>query len=416
MVTRKKLAWAELKVGLLVVIGIGLLAVFILRASWGSKLFSLTPKQFYARTFLPSVERLKSGSPVWLSGLEAGYVTDVRLVPYGAYPKNETILTEISTLNAMIEQSDRTRPDYLKYVADLNDKIRDRKLALRTVEVTMKIDNLYRDRISSDSEVIIGSTGLIGESYIDISIGSTAKPPRKEFDPRIKHEVVVIEGLRTTGIREILTGANDVMANFAVLSDQMKKVANSIDPDRIGQTITTVGTNLDRTFKELDTALNRANKMILDVQSGRGTIGQLMVNPSVYDQADTTIRNVADITDRVRDGKGSLAKLLNDDSIYNSTDSVLKRADAITERIEKGEGTIGLLSKDRALYDRSTQTIEKMADILERADRGEGTIGKALRDEAMYNNLNQTLSEVSKLIYDFRQNPKKYLTINFKIF
>ena len=49
------------------------------------------------------------------------------------------------------------------------------------------------------------------------------------------------------------------------------------------------------------------------------------------------------------------------------------------------------------------------------AQRGEGTVGKLLTDETLYSNVNQLSSESVKLLYDFRQNPKKYLTIKFQL-
>ena len=47
---------------------------------------------------------------------------------------------------------------------------------------------------------------------------------------------------------------------------------------------------------------------------------------------------------------------------------------------------------------------------------GEGTAGKFIKDPTLYNSLNQSSSEIQKLLYDFRQNPKKFLTITFKLF
>ncbi len=61
-------------------------------------------------------------------------------------------------------------------------------------------------------------------------------------------------------------------------------------------------------------------------------------------------------------------------------------------------------------------TAERIDNIVAAAQRGEGTVGKLLTDEAFYSNVNQLSSEGVKLIYDFRQNPKKYLTIKFQLF
>jgi phospholipid/cholesterol/gamma-HCH transport system substrate-binding protein len=55
-------------------------------------------------------------------------------------------------------------------------------------------------------------------------------------------------------------------------------------------------------------------------------------------------------------------------------------------------------------------------NIVAGIQRGEGTAGKLVHDDQLYNNVNQLSSETVKLLYDFRQNPKKYLTVRFSIF
>jgi phospholipid/cholesterol/gamma-HCH transport system substrate-binding protein len=91
--------------------------------------------------------------------------------------------------------------------------------------------------------------------------------------------------------------------------------------------------------------------------------------------------------------------------------------------INSGRGTIGKLLKDEQMYNdaraaiaRFNTTAERIDNIVSAAQRGEGTVGKLLTDEALYSNVNQLSSEGVKLMYDFRQNPKKYLTIKFQIF
>ena len=49
-------------------------------------------------------------------------------------------------------------------------------------------------------------------------------------------------------------------------------------------------------------------------------------------------------------------------------------------------------------------------------DRAQGTMGKLLHDPSLYDNLNQSTAEISKLLYDIRQDPKKFLTFRFRLF
>jgi phospholipid/cholesterol/gamma-HCH transport system substrate-binding protein len=91
--------------------------------------------------------------------------------------------------------------------------------------------------------------------------------------------------------------------------------------------------------------------------------------------------------------------------------------------INAGHGTLGRLIKDEQIYNdaraaiaRFNTTAERIDNVVAGAQRGEGTFGKLLTDDALYSNVNQLSSEGVKLIYDFRQNPKKYLTIKFQLF
>ncbi|HSF24381.1 MAG TPA: MCE family protein, partial [Blastocatellia bacterium] len=61
-------------------------------------------------------------------------------------------------------------------------------------------------------------------------------------------------------------------------------------------------------------------------------------------------------------------------------------------------------------------TVASLRSISDRLDRGEGSAGKLLRDEQLYNNLNQTTAEMVKMLYDFRQDPKKYLRVKVSLF
>src|SRR5207245_1577085 len=111
-------------------------------------------------------------------------------------------------------------------------------------------------------------------------------------------------------------------------------------------------------------------------------------------------------------------------------DQVADDVKAITGDLNSGKGTAGKLLKDDKLYEDTRLAIAKFDStasridaILADAQSGKGTIGRLVTDETLYNSINQTASNVNqftsegtKLLYDFRQNPKKFLRIKLAIF
>ena len=107
------------------------------------------------------------------------------------------------------------------------------------------------------------------------------------------------------------------------------------------------------------------------------------------------------------------------DRVNHSMDQI----DQIIAGVNAGQGTIGKLVKDEAIYNdartaiaRFNTTTTRIDSVVASAQRGEGTLGKLITDEQLYNNVNNLSSEGVKMLYDFRQNPKKYLTIKFQLF
>jgi phospholipid/cholesterol/gamma-HCH transport system substrate-binding protein len=133
-----------------------------------------------------------------------------------------------------------------------------------------------------------------------------------------------------------------------------------------------------------------------DLRAGKGTAGKLLTNDEFYnrinrtaDRLDQSVAQINDIISDINGGRGTLGKLIKDEQIYNEARAAIARFNTTAERVD---------------------------NIVAGAQRGEGTLGKLLTDDALYSNVNQLSSEGVKLIYDFRQNPKKYLTIKFQLF
>ena len=407
MPPKRQIKLAEMKVGILVAIALLLLSALILQQSWGISWFTKSAK---AVTYLPDVGGLKSGAPVWLAGLEIGRVRKVSIIPPETYPGNAAVYRKIEDLKKQIATVDPNLPKAKDIISDLEDTIRNRKLEIRIVEVQLDIRPQFLNRISKDSEVSIESRGLIGDSFIDITPGTYGVLPTR------RGEYYVIESVQHPGFREIMTGANDVIANFGVLSDQFKNLTMKINPGKVGTGIGDALQDLQRTVRAAEKTFSRATLLIDELHSGQGTFGRIVSDPELYRRMTESLEKFNSIAEKIQNGTGTIPKLINDPSLYNTATETLKKAENVMDRIEKGEGTLGKLSQDAALYEKTRVAIERFASLAEQIEQGKGTMGKLLKDPGLYNNLDQSTAEISKLLYDLRQDPKKYLTIHLRIF
>jgi phospholipid/cholesterol/gamma-HCH transport system substrate-binding protein len=407
MPSKKQATLAELKVGIFVTIALLLLVTLILQQSWGVNWFSKSAK---AVTYLTDVGGLKPGAPVWLAGIEIGRVRKVGIVPPEIYPANAQIFPRISELKKKMDSLDQNLPSAQKDLNELQDQIRSLKADIRIVEVQLDIRPQYLNRISKDSEVSIESRGLIGDSFIDITPGTYDAPPP------LRGDAYVIESTQHAGFREIMTGANDVVANFGVLSDQFKTIVKKINPDKTSAGLAATIQDVQQTVRQAGRIFSRTSALIEDLHTGKGTVGRLVSDPALYQRLTESLEKFNSVMDNIQNGKGTVGRLLNDPSLFNSANETLKKAEQVMDRIEKGEGTLGKLTKDEALYDKTKNALEQFVALVDDIEQGKGTIGKLLKEPGLYNNLNQSSAELSKFMYDLRKDPKKYLTIRFRLF
>lgn len=63
---------------------------------------------------------------------------------------------------------------------------------------------------------------------------------------------------------------------------------------------------------------------------------------------------------------------------------------------------------------KAQQMVSSLQKMVASIEAGKGNLGKLTKDEALYNNLNRTMVSLDKLLYDFRQVPKRY--VHFSLF
>jgi len=106
--------------------------------------------------------------------------------------------------------------------------------------------------------------------------------------------------------------------------------------------------------------------LIAGVKEGRGTLGRLVTDPSLYDQAQGVLSDTRVLVSRVKDGTGSVGRLLSDDeTLYSNLVETVTAARNIAVQLESGQGTIGLLLKDAALYEQGKAILDQVKAAVE---------------------------------------------------
>lgn len=115
-------------------------------------------------------------------------------------------------------------------------------------------------------------------------------------------------------------------------------------------------------------------------------------------------------------GKGNAGKLLKDEQLYNNLNQTVTKLHDLMNDIDAGHGTLGLFAKNKEYAEKINRLTTNLEQISNRLAAGEGSAGMLLKDPRLYNNADQMLIESRSLVKAIRENPKRYLTIHFKVF
>ncbi len=100
----------------------------------------------------------------------------------------------------------------------------------------------------------------------------------------------------------------------------------------------------------------------------------------------------------MKEGKGTIGKLLNDESLYDDAKVALTNLGQLTKKLNADGGTIGKLLNDDTLYNEATGAATNLNEILEKVNSGQGTLGQLVNDDSLYRDAKDTLLKVDKSI------------------
>lgn len=361
-------------------VSIVILVLLILNASGDINPFA---KKLHLKARFNDANGLREGSEVRLAGVRVGKVDKITLLPPSDVPNAPRVEASM-VINSTIDGRPAT------------------------------------ERIRTDSTAQQGSPSLLGnEMLLNITPGSALGQPVKEG--------TILPSSSSNTVNDFATSGTDLAQRLSKLSDEISVIVRNVKDGK-----GTVGRlfNDESLYNNLNATIRDTEDLMVQIRSGQGSAGKFINDPALYNNTNDIAKNLKALSDDLRAGKGTAGKLLNDDELYRRINAMADRInhsidqiDNMVAEVNSGRGTLGKLVKDEQIYNDARAAIarfntaaERIDNVVASAQRGEGTVGKLLTDETLYNNVNQLSSESVKLLYDFRQNPKKYLTIKFQLF
>ena len=266
------------------------------------------------------------------------------------------------------------------------------------VEVWFNIKDDMRPLVTDRSTASIGSISLLGEGAVDITPGPGGTP--------IPEWGYVRSGVAEGSIAAMTSQASAGIHEAKLLIEDIRKGRGTV-----GKLFTD-----DSVYREFNSLVSAAERLTRNISEGRGSMGQFANNPKMYNELEASVANLNAITGNLRKGEGSLGRLLHDQALADRLTQTTANLESVTGKINRGEGTMGKLITDNELYTRLDSMTGRLDAVLQNLNNGEGTAGQLLRDKQLYENMNKTIIEIRALVAEIAKDPKKYLNVKVSIF
>ena len=283
----------------------------------------------------------------------------------------------------------------------LNKNPQDR---IHNIAVTMRIDKRYQDDIRTDSSASLVTQGLLGDRYVSISRGINGPPLQNGSTVPSQEE---------KAIQQIVARGVELEENLGTLANDVGDIIDDVKKGRgtLGKLLT------DPTlYNHLNASAAKIDAMAGDLRAGQGSLGKLMTSDELYQKANSAIGHADDVLGAVKEQRGTLGKFVYDPAVYDGAHQFLDNGNAVLSDVRAGKGSLGKLANDETLFNNLRDASANVRDATAKLNSMQGSAGKLFTDPQLYDNLTGVTGDMRGLIADFRKDPKKFLHVKFSIF
>jgi len=254
---------------------------------------------------------------------------------------------------------DLKKGDRVKMAGVEIGRVSDLQITNNKVMVSMKLD--AKAVVKIDSVAKIQFTGLMGQNFVSLDFGSPNAP--------LAEENMVLATVEQAGINDMMEKINNVAVG-------VENLTKSFTGDKIDNLLGPFTDFLKANQGPLTATIANVQSISSQIAQGRGTVGKLIYDESLYNSALTSVSNLQNVAFDVQLTIGEARK--------------------VVDQINSGKGTVGLLLKDETLYRETTASVTTLKEILTKINNGQGSVGKLINDPDLYKNAKMTMQKLDK--------------------
>ena len=273
-----------------------------------------------------------------------------------------------------------------------------------SILLVLRVDKRYKDQIRTDSQASLVTQGLLGDRYVTISRGISGT---------VLPENGTVPGQEEAAVKQVVERSADLVVNLGALTSEVRDLVGDVQEGKGTLGLLLTDPSL---YNHLNSTASRVDTMVASIQRGEGTAGRLIVSEDLYNKMDVAMGHFENAMAAVSNQKGTAGKLIYDPSAYDEIKDFAAKGNALMGDVREGKGTIGKLATDEALYSNLRDASANVRDAAAKMNSNQGTMGKFFTDPALYDNLTGLSGDLRLLIGDFRKDPKKYLHIKLGLF
>jgi len=230
-----------------------------------------------------------------------------------------------------------------------------------------------------DAKAYLRSEGFLGEKYVEVTPGTPVFP-------RVPPDGGIEQGAPPADIEQVLSSMSSIREDLKEVTKPLGDILKAVDPNKVEGMVDSMnkfsgqlaGMSKDakETIQKAKDAFSRVEEIGDKVKKGEGTLGKLISDETVYQEAKKTVETAREAAESAKQAIDTLKNL--------------------SEQIEKGEGTLGKLIKDESLYQDAKETLQSMRGIAEKVEKGEGTLGKLVSDDQLMKEAEKTMKKIQK--------------------